>query len=414
MDIKSSFKWIKSTFLRLTSKTYPYGHEDGLVSYMIKSNLFNRDIQRDINGNYFFTIGNSRTIFASHLDTACKDQVDVSHVFDGDIIRTDKKSILGADDKAGVTILLWMMKHNIPGTYYFFIGEEVGCIGSSAASKDVETFKNYDRIISFDRRGTDSVITYQSMSRTCSDEFANALASEINKYGTNLSYKTDDTGVYTDSAEFTKVIPECTNLSVGYYNEHTTSEHQNITHLHNLALACLCINWEKLPTKRDPLKDEFKSYSYNRYSYLNSCYDDGFEDTELYGGSRVSDFIFDEETGVWVKKTISEYPERNDSPFIKNRKKQSRRGRKNRNRKGRTFYSDGGNLVPFKDKIEYLKEAKEYSENTNKYDSLKSMFLDTNLSTSEIELIKDQYLNMRDEKDRNCYNVLMNQSSMVF
>jgi hypothetical protein len=25
------------------------------------------------------------------------------------------------------------MKHNIPGLYYFFIGEEVGCIGSGLA-----------------------------------------------------------------------------------------------------------------------------------------------------------------------------------------------------------------------------------------------------------------------------------------
>lgn len=411
MDIKTSFKWIKSTFLRLTSKTYPYGHEDELVEYMIKSGLFPKAIQKDVNGNYFCKIGTSRTIFASHLDTACKDQVNISHVFDGDIIKTDKTSILGADDKAGVTILLWMMKHNIPGSYYFFIGEEVGCIGSGLASKDTETFKNYDRIISFDRRGTGSVITYQSMSRTCSDEFANALASEINKYGNNLSYKIDDTGVYTDSAEFTGVIPECTNLSVGYYNEHTTSENQDIKHLHNLALSCLCINWEELPTKRDPLKTEFKSYNnyHTEYDWENERW------SESYNHSKVSDYYYENiytngKSGKWVKK-YKEYPEREDSPFIKSRKKPSRRSK--RNRKGKTFYSSGGNLVPFKE-LEYIKEAKEYSENTNKYEPLKSMFLDTALSSSEMEIVKEQYLNMNDETDRNCYNVLVNHNSMVF
>ncbi len=406
MDIKTSFKWIKSTFLRLTSKTYPYGHEDELVESMIKTGLFPKNIQKDASGNYFYKIGNSRTIFASHLDTACKDQVNVTHVFDGSIIKTDKTSILGADDKAGITILLWMMKHNIPGTYYLFIGEEVGCIGSGLASKDTETFKNYDRIISFDRRGTSSVITYQSMSRTCSDEFANALASEINKYGTNLSYKIDDTGVYTDSAEFTGVIPECTNLSVGYYNEHTTSENQDIKHLHNLALSCLCINWEELPTKRDPLKNEFKSYNYDRYSYLNT---DGDWERLTIG---MDEYLSSE----WVRK-YKEYPEREESPFIKNRKKSSSKNYSTRrgkgNRKSKTFYSSGGNLVPFKE-IEYIKEAKEYSENTNKYEPLKSMFLDTNLTSSEMEIIKEQYLNMNDETDRNCYNVLLNHNSMVF
>jgi hypothetical protein len=35
---------------------------------------------------------------------------------------------------------------NIPGLYYFFIGEEVGCIGSGLANYG--DFKDYDRIIS--------------------------------------------------------------------------------------------------------------------------------------------------------------------------------------------------------------------------------------------------------------------------
>ena len=42
------------------------------------------------------------------------------------------------------------------------------------------------------------------------------------------------------------------------------------------------------------------------------------------------------------------------------------------------------------------------------------MFLDTALSSSEMEIVKEQYLNMNDETDRNCYNVLVNHNSMVF
>ena len=45
-------------------------------------------------------------------------------------------------------------------------------------------------MISFDRRGTGSVITHQTATRTCSDGFASTLANELNKLG--LSYKKDE------------------------------------------------------------------------------------------------------------------------------------------------------------------------------------------------------------------------------
>jgi hypothetical protein len=75
------------------------------------------------------------------------------------------------------------MKHNIPGLYYFFIGEEVGCIGSGLAA-NYGDFKDYDRIISFDRRYR--FCNHQSYARCCSDAFGDALCDELNKSG--MSY----------------------------------------------------------------------------------------------------------------------------------------------------------------------------------------------------------------------------------
>ncbi|NBP57941.1 hypothetical protein EBU71_15655, partial [bacterium] len=275
MNSKESYNFIKSTFLKLTSKTYPYGFEDDLVDEMTQLGIF-KDLTKDDHGNYFLKIGQSRTVFASHLDTACKNHTPVNHVIEGSIIRTDKTTILGADDKAGVTVMLWMIKHQIPGLYYFFIGEEVGCIGSGLAAKFYETKGHFDRIISFDRRGTNSIITHQSSMRTCSDQFAKELASQLNTY--RLNFKADDTGVYTDSAEFTSVIPECTNISVGYYQEHTFNEHQDIEHLYKLSQACLQVEWEKLPTKRDMTKVESKYDKWDKYDYGN--YDsDGWDES---------------------------------------------------------------------------------------------------------------------------------------
>lgn len=220
-----------------------------MVEDMTRQNIF-PNLEKDAWGNYFLIIGTSRTTFTAHLDTACKDQVNVKHfISKQQIVTTDGKTILGADDKAGVTILLWLIKNNIPGLYYFFIGEEVGCVGSSAASVYGQFKGLYDRVISFDRRGTNSVITFQSSSRSCSDEFAKELSSQLNKFS-NLYYKPDNTGVYTDSAEFVDIVPECTNISVGYQSEHTFRESQDLYHLNKLALACLDVKWEELPTKR--------------------------------------------------------------------------------------------------------------------------------------------------------------------
>jgi hypothetical protein len=64
------------------------------------------------------------------------------------MISTDGTTTL-EHDKAGVSVLIWMMKHNIPGLYYFFIGEEVGCIGSGLAQIMVIL---RDRNYIFDRR----------------------------------------------------------------------------------------------------------------------------------------------------------------------------------------------------------------------------------------------------------------------
>ncbi len=234
---------IKSRFVLLTKKTYPHGTEE-LLEYFLP-----RGFKMDGHGNYFITIGNSRTMFTCHLDTASANFEDVNHRFSGDFIMSDGTTILGADDKAGMIILLHMIENNIPGTYYFFVGEEVGCIGSGRLSGTYEGGL-YDRCVSFDRRGYGSIITHQFWSRCCSDNFANALKLEMNLTG--LNFNLDDTGITTDSASFMEQIPECTNISVGYFNEHTIREKQNISFLEKLCKSLCLINWELLPTERKP------------------------------------------------------------------------------------------------------------------------------------------------------------------
>jgi hypothetical protein len=49
---------------------------------------------------------------------------------------------------------------------------------------------------------------------------------------------------------FIQNINECTNVSIGYFNEHTNNEYQNITFLENLCKACVNIDWENLIVAR--------------------------------------------------------------------------------------------------------------------------------------------------------------------
>ena len=397
MIIQDNF--IFETFIKLTSKTYPYGHEDELVDEMIKCGLFPKNLEKDARGNYFYKVGDSRTIFASHLDTACKESTSVVHVIDGNMIKTDGKSILGADDKAGVTIMLYMILHNVPGLYYFFIGEEVGCIGSGLASKYGDLIKGkYDRIISFDRRDVDSVITFQSSTRCCSDKFADDLAKELNKSG--LKYKKDDTGVYTDSAEFTDIIPECTNLSVGYYREHTHNESQDIKHLTELAKSCLKVDWENLPTIRDMKKTEYKSWNYrSNYSRTYGTSTTNWRNRDWNGSSTKKTYGYHDD---WYDQSPTEsfFPDEEDEGW---RRKKTRRGNK---KKSRQFFDNGGEL------IEIDTDGRKSSIKTNNtysthYDYIISKFCSEPLTFDELEIVKDQYLDMEVESDRMFYMYLI-------
>ncbi len=239
----------RSTFLSLVTKTYPHGHEDEVLQFLPK-------LDKDIVGNYYKIIGDKpTTMFTCHLDTADRKQA-VTRLYsiqidDQEHIITDGTTVLGADDKAGTTVMLYMIAKNIPGLYYFFIGEERGGIGSRALADvydEVDYLKDIKRCVSFDRRKTISVITSQAGGRCCSDDFGNALCEQYNKNGLNL--KIDPTGVFTDSASFIDDIPECTNVSVGYLNEHTGKEIQNMDYLIDLCKASVNVDWSNLPTIR--------------------------------------------------------------------------------------------------------------------------------------------------------------------
>jgi hypothetical protein len=238
-------------FLFLTRWTCPHGGE-GRYYHKALSAMGFKD---DRHGNYFLTIGEGpTTAFMAHLDTADHASERITHVITEGVCRTDGTTLLGADDRSGVTILLHMASESVHGRYCLFVGEECGCIGSSASAADRQTWKGIERAVSFDRRGQTSIVTHQCGERTCSEVFAVALAERLNEHG--FQFAADNNGVFTDSREFAGIVPECTNLSVGYEHAHSTRETQDLAFLMDLAQACCRIDWEGLPTMRQPTRSE--------------------------------------------------------------------------------------------------------------------------------------------------------------
>lgn len=223
-------------------------------------------------GNRWLLVGaNPTTMFTAHTDTVHSTPGTQRVTMTGHVIHLPADSTstcLGADDAAGCWMLTRMIQAGVPGLYAFFRGEERGGIGSKwAAQNATAEIKNIQRCISFDRKADYSVITHQGFGgRCCSDEFAEALAGQL--CNDTLMYAPDDTGVFTDSANFVDIIPECTNLSVGYYDEHTKKEALDVYHLVHLARAVVGVKWDALPVERDP-----------------SAYDEEhWSDSTLFGG----------------------------------------------------------------------------------------------------------------------------------
>ena len=224
----------------------------------------------------------NRTLFVAHVDTvhrkSGKNRIKKTRTHwhaDGDV--------LGADDGAGCAMLMHLIHSGIAAYFIFTVGEEKGGIGATwLAKNNPDLLRQFDRAIAFDRRGIDSVITHQGWGRCCSDQFGQSLCDALGSFDQNLMHLNDDTGVYTDTAEFVDLIPECTNISIGYSNEHTVNESLNILYFEMLAGAAANVDWDSLPVARDPLKPDFDDWQRYRGSYSTGSYYPASDDLTDY------------------------------------------------------------------------------------------------------------------------------------
>lgn len=251
----------------LTYKRPAYGEgEEAFLDKFVRPYCTHTNVTRtwsDTSGNLFFEVaGGSGQLFTCHSDTVhAKSLSDTPAPFkqkvfyDANMMLAYKNDglPLGADDAAGVWLCMQIIEAGIPCVVVVYRAEERGGIGSNeSADADPEFYQQFDSAVAFDRRGASDIITHQSCGRCASDKWAQALADQLNQHG--LDYAPSDGGIFTDTSNLARLIPECSNISVGYEHEHSGNETLDVAHLLNLRDTVLKVRWSALPIERDPSK----------------------------------------------------------------------------------------------------------------------------------------------------------------
>lgn len=174
-----------------------------------------------IKDEYIIGLGEIPIGLVSHLDTVHSTPAfTVYHDKDENVMWSPMG--LGADDRAGVYAIIDIIKKGYKPTVIFTTDEEVGGVGASALAKDYpDRPTDLKFLIELDRRGSEDCVFYD-----CDN-------TEFEKYIEDFGFKTD-IGSFSDICF---IAPNwdlaAVNLSIGYYNEHSVSEHLKLNEMVN-------------------------------------------------------------------------------------------------------------------------------------------------------------------------------------
>lgn len=186
-----------------------------------------------------YRTGNGPTILLNaHLDTV--DTIDPNRTIlkDGDIW-SSSSGILGADDRAGVALLIHIANvlhasQTFHGKvkFIFTVEEEIGLMGASQV--DSYFLWGTDAAIVLDRRGTHDIVVSCGGYFSFCDEQYGRFFEEMALEG-NLGDWTCTAGGSSDTRIWAEHGIQSVNLSVGYANEHTDREYLDVAACYNTA-----------------------------------------------------------------------------------------------------------------------------------------------------------------------------------
>lgn len=250
-------------------------------------------------GNYYKRIGDAPILWSSHTDTVhSQGGKQLLRVSNGLIMQADSQSnCLGADCTAGIWLMMEMIRANRPGLYIFHRAEEVGGKGSTfIADHRADILAGIEYAVAFDRRDTTSIITHQWGGRCCSEAFAASLSKAL-----GMGHEADDTGSFTDTANYIGLIGECSNLSVGYMNEHTKRETLDFNYLQELREALLRLDVSSLVAERAPGEEDPDDYDVTCWRGYN---DNDQEPLGFSSGNTLARLVKDhpDEVADWLEE----------------------------------------------------------------------------------------------------------------
>ncbi|WP_019412818.1 M20/M25/M40 family metallo-hydrolase [Paenisporosarcina sp. TG20] len=182
--------------------------------------------------------GSGPTILLNaHLDTV--EPIEESRVIvKKDNIWTSNKGILGADDRAGVHVIIATLKSIQPNDFkgtlkiIFTVEEEIGLLGAREVNDSF--LWNVDMALVIDRRGTNDIVTHNYKQEFCNAAFGLTLERIARANGLR-DWKAVSGGL-SDTAIWASHNVQSVNLSAGYLHEHTDLEQLDVEANYNTYL----------------------------------------------------------------------------------------------------------------------------------------------------------------------------------
>lgn len=299
--------------LNILAKLYmmasPSGEEKKmrrLIKRIVRTITDDAVVETDGHGNLFVTKGNSETYpcVVAHMDEVHNRRYGLTLMYGGGVI-TGRNNYnympegIGADDKNGIWVALMLIAKYDVCKAAFFVGEEVGCVGSSACNMDF--FSDVRFVLQCDRRGGHDFIVNAAGVELSSDEWVDAIG--IEKFGYNPTH-----GSVTDVMELKeRGLEVCAaNISCGYYNPHSDEESTVLDELENcLHLCCHIFDTMTDVCKHVYTKQTFNNISRGGFGWPPSChhswFDDWFDKETIYDSKSHFEKICDRMIDYYVE-----------------------------------------------------------------------------------------------------------------
>lgn len=230
-------KTLKNTFIKIAQKTQ--AELKSFVAEELKENGY--DVC--LGDGYVYAQGTEPYLLTAHLDTVHEKPrgipktISVTKNKEGQTVISSPQGI-GADDRAGVTAILEIIK-KFHVSVLFCEDEEIGSVGAGkfANTKHVKDLEKLNYLIEIDRRGSNDAVFY-----SCGNENFKRFIEDNTDF-------IEAQGTWSDICELS---PACdvasVNFSSGYYDEHHVEETlvvEELAHTIKQIEKLLCIDSEQ-------------------------------------------------------------------------------------------------------------------------------------------------------------------------